>query len=350
MRAIRFARFGGPDVLELVEVPTPTPGPGQVALTVTAAAINRFDLQVQAGDAGFPIPLPFIGGMEAVGVISELGDGVSGWALGDRAMRDVTDSCGACRFCRSGREWRCVHGAFTLESISGGFGEILICDARRLVPLPAAIPDVSAAAVQMSYGTAWQMLFSGAKLDPADTVLISSVGSPLGAAALDIAKHAGAFVIGTASSDARLTQALGRGLDVAINYTSADIVAEVRRATDGAGVDIAFEHVGGEAFEAALDSLAMDGRLVTCGWHGGGSVSLELMPFVRGRKRIIGSVNRTLDDLHRCLELVARGALRPAVAQTFPLEAIGDAIEVVESRTAFGKVVLTSNPANVDSR
>jgi len=341
MRAVRFNEFGDRDVVELVEVPAPEPGRGEVAVRVTAAAINRFDLQVREGSAGFPIPLPWIGGMEAVGTVCDLGEGVEGWAIGDRVLRDVTDCCGACRHCRSGREWRCVRGALTQASVSGGFAEILVCNARRLVALPDEVPDVTAAAVQMSYGTAWHMLITRAGLRPGEVVLVSSVGSGVGAAAADIAGHAGAFVIGTASTDEKLALASARGLDAGINYRSADVAAEVRRITAGEGADVAVEHVGGAAFSDALESLAMDGRLVTCGWHAGGKVELDLMRLVRGRRQIIGSVNRTLDDLQRCLELVARGRLTPAVAATFPLEALRDGVALVEDRAAFGKVVIT---------
>jgi NADPH:quinone reductase-like Zn-dependent oxidoreductase len=346
MRAVAFSRFGGRDVLELVEVADPSPRTGEVCVRVTAAALNRFDLQVREGTTGFPVSFPCVGGMEAVGVIEELGPGVTGWTPGDRVMRDVTDSCGSCRHCRSGREWRCVHGALTLASISGGFAERLRCDARRLIAIPDAIADVVAAAVQMSYGTAWQMLIARAGLRAGESVLISSVGSGIGSAALEIAKHAGAFVIGTASSEEKLALARERGLDLGIDHTRGDVAAEVRRATAGEGVDVAFEHVGGAAFAAALEALAMDGRMVTCGWHGGGRVELDLGAFVRGRRQLIGSVNRTLEDLHRCLELVARGRLRPAIAATFPLERVRDAVALLEGRTLFGKVILTpSEPA-----
>jgi NADPH:quinone reductase-like Zn-dependent oxidoreductase len=341
MRALRFCEFGGPDVLEVAEVPAPAPAPGQAAVRVTAAAINRFDLQVREGTAGLPITLPWIGGMEAAGVILELGDGVEGWAIGDRVLRDVTDSCGACRHCRSGREWRCVRGALTLNSISGGFAEMLVCDARRLVRIPDGLADVVAATVQMTYGTAWQMLIERADLRAGEIVLINSVAGGVGAAALDIAKHAGAFVIGTASSEEKLARACSYGLDAAINYRSTDVAAEVRRITDGQGVDVALDHVGGDAFLAALDALAIDGRLVSCGWHGGRTVELDLLQLVRGRKQLIGSVNRTLEDLHRCLELAARGSLRPAIAATFALEDTRDAVALLESRSAYGKVVIT---------
>ncbi|HLW94389.1 MAG TPA: zinc-binding dehydrogenase [Solirubrobacteraceae bacterium] len=340
MRALRFAAFGDRDVLEVAEVDAPAPGPREVAVRVRAAGVNRLDLQIREGSAGFPIPLPFIGGMEAVGEVAALGSEVEGWGVGERVMRDVTDSCGRCRHCRSGCEWRCESHALTLNSVSGGFGEVLVCDARRLIRLPAEIDDATAAAIQMSYGTAWQMLFARAGLQAGERVLISSVGSALGSAALDIAKLAGAFVIGTASSEEKLARARARGLDVGIEHSAVDVATAVRDATGGEGVDVAFEHVGGDAFAAALASLAMDGRLVTCGWHGGGTVELDLMSLIRERRQIVGSVNRTRDDLHRCIELVAAGRLSPAIAASFPLEQARDAVGLIESRAAFGKVVL----------
>jgi NADPH:quinone reductase-like Zn-dependent oxidoreductase len=342
VRAVQFERFGDADVLDVRDEPMPAPGPGEVTVRVTAAGLNSFDHQIRRGHAGFSIPLPFVGGMEAVGVVYELGDGVSGWAPGDRVLRDVTDSCGTCRFCRSGREWRCVSGAFTLGSISGGFAEFLTCRARRLVHLPDALDDVVAAAIQMSYGTAWHMLHARARLQSGEVALVSSVGSGLGSAAADIARLAGARVIATASSDATLEAAGRRGAWALVNYTREDVAGEVMRLTDGEGVDLAFEHVGGEAFRVALASLAMDGRLVTCGWTGGRAAEIDLMALCRGRQAIIGSVNRTLDDLHSCLELVADGRLQPAIAATFPLERIRDAVALAESRTAFGKIVLTA--------
>jgi NADPH:quinone reductase-like Zn-dependent oxidoreductase len=341
MRAALFERFGDADVLEIRDVPVPEPGVGEVLVRVTAAGLNQFDHQIRRGRAGFPIPLPFVGGMEAVGVVEELGEGVVGSSVGDRVLRDVTDSCMRCRYCRSGQEWRCVDGAFTLNSISGGFAERLVCRSSRLVAVPDRIDDTVAAAVQMSYGTAWHMLHARARVRSGDVVLVSSVGSGLGSAAADIAKLAGARVIGTASTDEKLASAAARGVDEVINHRRVEVASEVLRLTDGIGADIAFEHVGGDAFRAAVDSLAMDGRLVTCGWTADASASIDLMDLCRGRKEIIGSVNRTLGDLQRCLELIASGRLAPAVAATFRLERIRDAVALAESRTAFGKIVIT---------
>lgn len=348
MRALTFARFGGPEVLEVVETETPRPAAGEVSVRVRAAGLNFFDLMVRQDHAGFPIPLPFVGGMEAVGTIEEVGAGVEGWAPGDRVLRDVTDSCRACRYCRTGQEWRCVSGAFTLNSISGAFAEVLTCRAERLVAVPDGVSDVAAAATQMSYGTAWHMLHTRAELRSGDTVLVSSVGSGLGSAAADIARAAGALVIATASTDEKLNIARERGVDHVINYRATDVREAVAEITGGVGVDIAFEHVGGDAFRAAYDSLAMDGRLVTCGWSAGMDASINLMDLCRGRKQVIGSVNRTLDDLHRCLTLISDGRLTPAIAATFPLDEARLAVELSDSRQAFGKIVLV--PSNSPTR
>lgn len=341
MRAVAFEQFGGPEVLEVRDIEPPVPGPGQVLVRVLAAGVNAFDLQIRQGLAGFPIPLPFVGGMEAVGVIEALGDGVEGWTTGQRVLRDTNDSCNACRYCRSGQEWRCVSGNFTYDSISMGFAELLVCDARRLIALPDAIDDVTAAAVQMSYATAWHMLHARAGLLSGDRILISSVGSGLGLAAADIAREAGAFVIATSSSDEKLEKAKARGVDEVINYTTTNVPERVMEITGGAGVEISFEHVGGDAFADALASLAIDGRLVTCGWPAGREVGFDLMDLCRMRKQIIGAAGKSADDLHRCLELVERGRLSPEIAATFPLEQVREGVELLERRAAFGKVVIT---------
>lgn len=339
MRALVFERFGGPDVLEIRELPVPSPGPGEVVLQVTAAGLNGFDHEIRHDRAGFPIPLPFVGGMEAVGIVHAVGDGVTGWRTGDRALRDIVDPCRRCRYCRSGREWRCVDGATTFGSLSGAFAEFLVCRAERLVGLPDAIDDVRAAAVQLSYGTAWHMLHARARVESGDVVLIGSVGSALGAAAADIARIAGATVIGTASTDERLAVAAGRGVSHVVDARTTDVREAVMDLTDGEGVDVAIDHVGGDAFREAYDCLAMDGRLVTCG-RGGGAAVVDLQDLREGRKEIIGSVSRTLEDLHRCLDLVAAGRLDPAVAATVPLDRAADAFRLADRQTAFGKIVI----------
>jgi NADPH:quinone reductase-like Zn-dependent oxidoreductase len=184
------------------------------------------------------------------------------------------------------------------------------------------------------------MLITRAGLRSGETVLVNSVGSGIGSAAVQVAKHAGAFVIGTSSRDDKLAKAAELGMDVGINYTTQDVVGEVMKATGDRGVDVVFEHVGGDAFQKGLDSLTKDGRLVTCGGHAGEVVPFDIIPFFRRQLSVIGSFVFTRAEVETCFELVARGALKPQVAATFPLEEAGKAMDMMESRDFFGKIVL----------
>ncbi len=342
MKAIVFHEFGGSDVLRLEELPDPEPGPGEVVVDVTASALNHLDIDVREGVSRFPVAFPHIPGVEPVGRISALGVGVEGWAVGDRVAPYLIATCGACIYCRSGRESLCASPSWFIGMGSGGaYAEKMTCKVAQLIRVPDGVSDVDAAATHIAFGTAWHMLITRARLRPGETVLINSIGSGIGSAAVQVAKHAGAFVIGNSSRDDKLARAAELGLDVAINYTTQDVVEEVMKATEGRGADVVFEHVGGELFQNGLDSLTKDGRLVICGAHSGEVVPFDIIPFFRRQLSVIGSFVFGRSEVETCFELVARGALKPQVAATFPLEEAGKAMELMESRDFFGKIVLT---------
>jgi NADPH:quinone reductase-like Zn-dependent oxidoreductase len=340
VRAVRFHEFGGPGVLRLEEVPDPTPGPGEVVIEVTASALNHLDVDVREGVSRFPVELPFILGIEPVGRIAEVGEGVAGWQSGERVLPWLMNTCGACRYCKTGRESLCLQPGFISFSTGGAYAEKLACSAGHLVRIPEELSDVQAAVVQVAFATAWHMLFTRGRLQPGETVMINSVGSGIGSAAVQLAKMAGTFVIGNASSDEKLEHAKRLGLDVGINYTDQDVVAAVMGITDGMGVDVVYEHVGGQSFQWGLDSLAKDGRLVICGGHSGEVVPFDIIPFFRGQKSVIGSFVYTREEVERCLQLAARGRITPLVHSEFPLEQAREAMELMERREHFGKIVL----------
>ena len=340
MKAIVFHEFGGVDVLRLEELPDPKPGPGQVAIDIAASALNHLDVDVREGVSRFPIELPFILGVEVVGRIRELGEGVEGWQVGDRVMPYLMDTCGRCGFCRTGRESLCLTPGFISFSTSGGYAEQLVCSTGHLIRVPDEIDDDAAAALQIAFGTAWHMLFSRGQLEIGQTVMINSVGSGIGSAAVQLAHLAGATVIGNASSDDKLVRAREMGLDHGINHATQDVVAEVMRLTDGRGVDVVFEHVGGQLFQHGLDSLCKDGRLVICGAHSGEVVPFDIIPFFRSQKQIIGSFVYNRAEVESCLELAREGKITPLVHATFPLAEAGEAMAVMERREHFGKIVL----------
>jgi NADPH:quinone reductase-like Zn-dependent oxidoreductase len=345
VKAVVFHEFGSSEVLQLEELDDPTPGRGEVAIDVAACALNHLDVDVREGTSRFPVEPPHVLGLEVVGPIVELGEDVQGWQVGDRVMPYLMDTCGRCRFCTSGRESLCLDAGFISFAHSGGYAERLVCSASQLVRVPDEVSDVEAAAVQTAFATAWHMLFSRGGLRPGETVLINSVGSGIGSAAVQLAHMAGAYVIGNSSRDDKLAKASELGLDAGINYTNQDLVAEVMRLTDDRGVDLVYEHCGGDLFQMGLDSLSKDGRLVICGGHAGEVVPFDIIPFFRMQKSVIGSFVYTQAEVETCLELVRRGRILPVVDRTFPLEAAKDAMDLMESREFFGKIVLTPGGA-----
>ena len=173
-----------------------------------------------------------------------------------------------------------------------------------------------------------------------ETVLISSVSSGIASAAVQLAKLGGAYVIGTSSSAEKLDRARELGMNEGIDYTRDDVPARVLELTDGRGVDLVYEHVGGERFADGLGSLAQDGRLVTCGGHSGEVVPVDIIPLFRGQHTIIGSFVYTREELEKVLALGARGLITPIVADTFPLSETRAAIDLMESRDFFGKLIV----------
>jgi NADPH:quinone reductase-like Zn-dependent oxidoreductase len=347
VRAVVFHEFGNSDVLRLEELPDPVAGPGEVVVDVTATALNHLDVDVREGVSRFPVDLPHILGVEPVGRIEALGDGVEGWQVGDRVAPYLIAVCGACTYCRSGRESLCTAPAWFISMGSGGaYAEKVLCKETQLVRIPDGVTDVEAAASHIAFGTAWHMLVTRARLRPGETVLVNSVGSGIGSAAVQVAKLAGAFVIGNSSRDDKLARAKELGLDVGVNYTTQNVAEVVMEITDGHGVDVVYEHVGGELFQQGLDSLAKDGRLVVCGAHAGEVVPFDVIPFFRRQLSVIGSFVFDRREAETCFRLIAGGALTPQVAATFPLEQAKEAMDLMESREFFGKIVLTPGGAS----
>ncbi|MGL6280541.1 MAG: zinc-binding dehydrogenase [Gaiella sp.] len=343
MRAVVFHEFGGSDVLRVEELPDPSPGPGEVVVDVAATALNHLDVDVREGISRFPVGFPHMLGVEPVGRIAALGDGVTGWEIGERVAPYLIALCGSCVYCRTGRESLCTAPSWFISMGSGGaYAEKLVCKTTQLIRVPDGVTDVQAAAAHIAFGTAWHMLITRARLRAGETVLVNSVGSGIGSAAVQIARRAGARVIGTSSRPDKLERARELGMEVGIDYTSENVVERVLEATGGHGVDVVYEHVGGELFQHGLDSLAKDGRLVICGGHGGEVVPFDIIPFFRRQLSVIGSFVFERSEVETCFELVARGELVPQVAATFPLEEAAAAMDLMESREFFGKIVLTT--------
>lgn len=323
MRAVRMHEFGGVDVLQLEEVDDPEPGAGHVRIKVDRCALNHVDVDIREGTSRFPIDFPLIPGLEIVGRIDRIGKSADGFREGDRVMP----------YLLGGEVFMGVAGP-------GGFAEYAIAPTEQLVSIPDGIGDDDAAALQVAFGTSWHMLFTRGDLRIGETVLISSVSSGIGSAAVQLAKLAGAFVIGTSSSQEKLDRATELGMDVGIDYTTEDVPARVAEITGGRGVDLAYEHVGGERFQASLASLTQDGRLVTCGAHAQEVVDFDIVPFFRAQHTIIGSFVYQREELEKVLDFASRGLLKPLIHDTFGLDQTREAFQQLESRAAFGKILI----------
>jgi NADPH:quinone reductase-like Zn-dependent oxidoreductase len=315
--------FGGRDQLVVDDVPDPEPPPGEVRIKVDVCALNHVDVDIREGISRFEISLPHILGLEVVGRVDSLGTGADGFEVGDRVMP----------YLLGGDRFIGVSGP-------GGFADYVLAPTKQLVRVPEAIPDEQAGALQVAFGTAWHMLFGRGGLRIGETVLINSVSSGIGSAAVQLAHLAGALVIGTSSSQEKLERARRDGMDAGIDYTTEDVRERVMELSRGRGVDLVFEHVGGGLFQKAIESLAQNGRMVTCGAHGGEIVPFDIIPFFRAQQTIIGSFVYEREELEKVLDFAARGLLRPLVAQTFALTDAQAAFELLESREFFGKILL----------
>jgi NADPH:quinone reductase-like Zn-dependent oxidoreductase len=340
MRAVTLRSHGGPEVLTLEELPSPTAGPGQVRVRVAAVAMNHLDVWVRKGLPHLKHEYPFILGADVAGTIDQVGAGVSGVKEGDEIVVNPGHSCGRCKECLSGRDNLCRWYRLMGEDTSGGYAEQIVVPAQNVVPRPKGVSVEQAAAVPVTFLTAWQMLTRKAPVKPGDDVLVIAAGSGVGVAAVQIAKMHGARVIATASSDDKLARARTLGADEVINHKTQDLVGEVKRLTGKRGVDIIFEHVGAEVWPKLILSAARGGRIVTCGATSGFDAKTDLRHVFFRQLEILGSTMGGKGDLFPILDHVGAGRLVPVVDKIMPLEAAQDAHRLLEGRAIFGKIVL----------
>jgi len=340
VRAVYLERFGAPDVLTFGDRPAPSPKPGEALVRVRACGVNHLDLWVRAGLPGLEPEMPHILGNDIVGEITELGAGVTHLAVGQKTLVNPTLSCGHCAACANGDDNLCRSYDVIGRKRNGGYAEFVSVPAVNCLPYPENLAWEQAAAVPLVFLTAWHMLVTRARVRPGEDVLVIGAGSGVGSAAVQIARLHGARVIATAGSPAKLTKARVLGAHETIDHATEDIAARARALTGKKGVDVVFEHVGGPVFEAAVASLARDGRLVTCGDTIGGRATLDLNLLFGRHLTLLGSWMGRRSDLNEALKHVASGALKPVVDAVLPLAEARRAHERIEARDHFGKLVL----------
>ena len=340
MKAIVFHQHGTPEVLKYIEVADPVIRANEVLVRVKACALNHLDLWVRRGMPNVPIPLPHIPGSDIAGEVAQIGSEVTTVRVGQKVVLAPVVSCGKCAACVTGLDNRCRQATNLGYMIDGGCAEFVRCPEVNCLAYPENLTWEEAASVPLVFQTAWHMLVDRAQLRPGEDVLILGAGSGVGSAAIQVAKFFGARVITTASSDAKLEKARQLGADYVINHKTQKIREEVRRITNKRGVDVVFEHVGAATWDDSLASLALAGRLVTCGNTTGYDAKLDLRFLFSRQLSLLGSYMGVKSELHTIMKLVSSGDLKPVVDRVFPLQEAAAAHTYLESGQQFGKVVL----------
>lgn len=340
MKAVVIRTHGGPEVLRIEEVPDPVAGHGEVVVRVRAVALNHLDLWVRRGLPGAPFHLPAITGADAAGEIHQVGEGVSGVAVGDAVLVMPGISCGVCARCVMGDDQLCADYGILGESCDGALAELVKVPRANVVPKPEVLSFEAGAAMSLTFLTAWHMLVSRAELRSGETVLVQAGGSGVGVAGIQIARFFGARVIATAGSEAKRAAAKDLGAHEVVDSRDPDWPRAVKALTGRRGVDVVFEHVGGETFERSLRVLAKAGRLVTCGATTGIDARVNLRHLFFKSQSILGSTMGSKGEYHRLVGLYAQGIFRPVIDRVLPLSEVAHAQRALEAREVFGKVVL----------
>lgn len=324
MKAVEISKPGGPEVLVLVDRPVPELKPGEVLIKVSAAGINRPDVFQRKGNYPPPAGASDLPGLEVVGEIVSGETGDTGLAIGDKVCALVA---------------------------GGGYAEYCAAPAAQCLPIPKGLSDVEAAGLPETYYTVWTNVFDRGRLSAGESLLVHGGASGIGTTAVQLATAMGNKVYATVGSDERVRAVEGLGAVQGINYRSQDYVEEVKKATDGKGVDVVLDMVAGDYINRNINCLADDGRIVIIALLGGAKATIDCNQVLRRRLTVTGSTLRPRPvafkaDIAQSLKthvwpLLESGKIRPIVHATFPLERACDAHAMMDAGEQIGKIILT---------
>lgn len=328
--------------LELADIPAPPPpADGEVQIRIKAVALNHLDVWGFRGMAFAKRKLPLVVGAEASGEIASVGANVKSFKTGDKVVMYGAMTCGQCVNCREGRDNLCENVAGIMGFHIDGFArELINLPARLVIPVPDGVSLRDAACAPIAFGTTEHMLFDNAKLKPGETILVHAGGSGIGSVAIKMAKAIGCTVITTVGDDAKAEKAKALGADHVINYKTERFEGVTRKLTAKKGVDVVFEHVGGEGFNASLFVLKRGGRLVTCGSTAGPTVTINLMQLFQQQYKIFGSFGCVIRNVRDSLSKIAAG-MSPIIDSEFAMADFEQGLARLEGRQVFGKVIVS---------
>ena len=337
MKAAYLIGHGGNDVVAVGERPMPHRSPGEILVRLKAATVNRVDLYMRDSGAGITHTLPQIMGVDGAGVIEEADTAA---LIGRRVTLYPGIVCGSCEFCNRGEPVLCAKMSLLGEHRDGTMAEYVCVPANNGLSVPDNLDFAQAAALGVNYLTAWRMLFTKAKLQRGETVLVFGVGGGVSLAALQIAKAAGARVLVTSRSVETLSRATGLGADATVNAPPDRIPKDVLDLTQGRGVDVVIENIGGSIWNAALKCLVRGGRIVTCGATIGDQPPADLRRIFIRQLQIFGSTLGNPDEFSDLLGWCSDGRLLPPIDTRYPLDRICTAFSHLELGAQLGKIAI----------
>jgi len=323
MKAAVIEKQGGVENISYRDWPDPEARPGDVVVRVRACGLNHLDIFVRRGMPGFPVPMPFISGGDIAGEIAVVGEGVTGWSVGDRVVLNPGTSEGMIG-----------------EQVIGGLAELVRVPADYLVRLPDTLSFDIGAAIPINYGTAHRMLFHRGRLQAGETVLVLGASGGVGTACLHFGKMAGATIIAAAGSRDKCDRLSALGADHVIDYSEQDFSAEVWRLSGKKGVDMVINFTGGETWVPSLRCAKRGGRVLTCGATAGHAPPTDLRFIWVRELDVLGSNSYSQADIERSVALISEGHFSPAISHTLPLSRTAEAETLMEDRTFFGKIIV----------
>lgn len=344
MKGIQLIAHGAPGKFFFGDLPDPVPAADEVIVRVRACGLNRLDLWLEDGGLPVTVTLPRVPGGEVSGEVLSVGGDVTDWRAGDRVAVQSNLFCGKCEFCARGDESICLQGQLLGVQRDGGFAEQVAVPASALVRLPEKVDFRGSAALTLAASTAMHMLTCRAEVRPGDWVLVMAGASGVGSAAIQIAHQLGARVISTGSTEDKRRFATALGADYVLDSSNPDWAAEARKLTGRRGVDLVIEHIGGETLLQCFSCLARGGTIVTCGATAGREVPLQLWPLFVKEQKLVGSYGRNRKDIAATLEWAARGKIKPATHEVYPLSRAPEAFAALRQRRVLGKVVIEPGP------
>lgn len=345
MKAVAFSEQGDIDVLQYQDIPIPSLDTDEILVKVKSCSVNYLDIHARRDRPEIKRKLqetstPHILGSDIAGEIVDISEEHPELAIGNRVLLAPCIPCGVCDDCINGFENLCATQQLLGFQTDGGYAEYVKAPVINAIQIAETLSFVEASALPIAYLTAWHMLITRAQLRGGEDILILGAGGSVGSAGLQIAKLFGSRIFATASTYEKLVRAREFGADVTINYAEVDFSEAILEETKGRGVDVVLEHVGAATWDKSINSLAKNGRLVSCGVTTGNIGEINIRKMYQKQLTIMGSALGTTKELRQLVHLAEQRRLIPIIDRTIPLQQAAEAHQLMESRKNFGKVCL----------